>query len=586
MIKKLSLLLVTSCIALFLVSTANAETRTFIREYVYQASEVDSKISCRVISLEQVKRLLLEELGTYLESHTEITNFALTKDQVLTLTAGIVKTEIINENWDGNTLKYLLRAKMTVDPDSVLKYINDLRKDSQKTRELEELRQKADQALKEIDRLRKELEIAKGDKAKTAEYNEAIGELGSIDIIWNGIQRWTAGQFKEAAETLTEAIKLRPRYALTYVLRGYLYARMGNYDKAVEDSDQAIKLDAKSALAHTNRSYVAYRMGTFKKALEHANKAIELDPKFALAYVARGAAYWGLEDYQKVVDDADKAIELNPKIALAYVSRGAAYDKLGKNIRAYSDVRTAVDLDPKCPEAYIARGYVSLKLNNNDDAIKDFNKAIELDPYFPFSYINLAAVYIRQKNYTLALEKSNKAVELAPKYATAYLNRAIAGLGLGNYEQAINDMKKAVQLGNKMARNYQGFFTYSVEISKISSLEKSVIGSFNSVVGKNYVNDETLRVALNDKVIPSYSSYLSKLESISPQTEELRSLHNILIEGARLQNKGFEDMLTALRSSNRTEFKEANLEIQKAKEKIKEYSEKYKIMARDKATGK
>lgn len=586
MIRKLSLSLVTLCIALFLVSTANAETKTFVREYIYQASEVDSKISCRVISLEQVKRLLLEELGTYLESHTEITNFELTKDQVVILTAGIVKTEIINENWDGNTLKYLLRAKMTVDPDSVLKSINDLRKDSQKTRELEELRQKADKALKEIVRLRKELEIAKGDKVKTAEYNEAIGELGSIDIIWTGIQRWTAGQFKEAVETLTEAIKLRPRYALPYVLRGYIYARMGNYDKAVDDSNRAIELDAKSALAYTNRSYVDYRMGTFKKGLEHANKAIELDPKFALAYVARGAAYWGLEEYQKVVDDADKAIELNPKIALAYVSRGAAYDKLGKNIRAYADVRTAVDLDPKCPEAYIGRGYVSLKLNNNDEALKDFNKAIELDPYLPLSYINRAAVYLRLKNYSLALESSNKAVELAPKYALAYFNRALTSLGAENYEQAINDMRKAVELGNKTAKNYQDFFTYSVEIRKISSLEKSAIGSFNNVIGKNYVNDETLRVALNDKVIPSYLIYLSKLESISPQTEELRSLHNIMIEGVRLQNKGFEDMLSALRSANRTELKEANLKIQKGKEKIKEYGEKYKIIARDKATGK
>jgi hypothetical protein len=36
---------------------------TYQREYSYQASESDSKISCRTIALEQVKRLLLEELG-------------------------------------------------------------------------------------------------------------------------------------------------------------------------------------------------------------------------------------------------------------------------------------------------------------------------------------------------------------------------------------------------------------------------------------------------------------------------------------------------------------------------------------------
>ena len=49
-----------------------AETKVFIEEYTYQASEADSKILSRAIAFEQVKRLLLEKLGTYLESETEV----------------------------------------------------------------------------------------------------------------------------------------------------------------------------------------------------------------------------------------------------------------------------------------------------------------------------------------------------------------------------------------------------------------------------------------------------------------------------------------------------------------------------------
>jgi len=88
-------------LVLFIPGLASAQTQTFIKEYTYQASEVDSKVSSRAIALEQVKRLLLEELGTYIESHTEVTNFELTKDQITALTAGIVKTQIQNEKWDG-----------------------------------------------------------------------------------------------------------------------------------------------------------------------------------------------------------------------------------------------------------------------------------------------------------------------------------------------------------------------------------------------------------------------------------------------------------------------------------------------------
>ncbi|MDD3250407.1 MAG: hypothetical protein PHF23_08600, partial [Smithellaceae bacterium] len=71
---------------LFLPSLTAAETKTFIKEYTYQASDEDSKNSCRVISLREVKRLLLEELGTYLESETEVKDFQLTRDQITVLT--------------------------------------------------------------------------------------------------------------------------------------------------------------------------------------------------------------------------------------------------------------------------------------------------------------------------------------------------------------------------------------------------------------------------------------------------------------------------------------------------------------------
>ena len=65
-----------------------AASKVFEREYTYSASEADSKLTCRVIALEQVKRLLLEELGTYLQSLSEVKDGVLTKDEIVTLTAG------------------------------------------------------------------------------------------------------------------------------------------------------------------------------------------------------------------------------------------------------------------------------------------------------------------------------------------------------------------------------------------------------------------------------------------------------------------------------------------------------------------
>jgi len=118
-------------------STVYAKAVTFTKEYTFQASEADSKLSCRTIALEQVKRLLLEELGTYLESETEINTFQLTKDQITTLTAGIVSTEVKEERWDGKT--YWLRAQIIADPAEVAKSLDSLLREKEQTMPQEKL---------------------------------------------------------------------------------------------------------------------------------------------------------------------------------------------------------------------------------------------------------------------------------------------------------------------------------------------------------------------------------------------------------------------------------------------------------------
>jgi len=122
--------LLTILLLLFVSNPAHAGSKTFTMEYTYQASEQDSKVSCRTNALNQVKRLLLEELGTYLESHTEVKNFELTRDDIVSLASGIVKTKIIDEEWDGKN--YWIKAIVIADPDEVAKSIEKSRKSIRK----------------------------------------------------------------------------------------------------------------------------------------------------------------------------------------------------------------------------------------------------------------------------------------------------------------------------------------------------------------------------------------------------------------------------------------------------------------------
>ena len=107
-----------------------ADNKVFVREYYYQASETDSKISARTKALSEVKRLLLEELGVYMESYTnyitEDKNGDVSKDffrnEIKSLSAGITETRILDENWNG--IQYYVKAEIEADPTDVARKIS------------------------------------------------------------------------------------------------------------------------------------------------------------------------------------------------------------------------------------------------------------------------------------------------------------------------------------------------------------------------------------------------------------------------------------------------------------------------------
>lgn len=218
---------------LLLPCFAFAEVKIFEKEYTYQASEIDSKVTSRAIAVEQVKRLVLEELGTYLMAETEVRDFQITKDKVVMLTAGIVQTEILNEKWDGE--RYYLKARIKADPKEVAAAVDSLRKDTQKSKELEDVKKRADEAFKEIEKLKSELEAVKADKNKQKEYAKAADRLSAADWFGKGYQYYSNKEYDSAIEAYTSAIALNPNYVGAYNNRGAAYYMKGNMGRAISD---------------------------------------------------------------------------------------------------------------------------------------------------------------------------------------------------------------------------------------------------------------------------------------------------------------------------------------------------------------
>jgi tetratricopeptide (TPR) repeat protein len=338
-----------------LTNAVSAETKTFIKEYTYQASDEDSKISSRTIALREVKRLLLVELGTYLESQTEVKNFKLTKDQIVTLTAGIVQTELIDEKWNTGNFKYWLKAKITANPQDVIKSIDSLRKERAKVKELEELRKKSEELLKENKRLTKKLKTATGNAKQEAvqAYKRNIDNLSATEWIEKGYKLAESGNNTDAEKAFSKAIELNPQFAMAYYNRGKAYYNNGNTQQAIKDYDKSIELNPQDTDAYNNRGIAYHNIGNTQQEVEDFNKAIELNPQDAISYYNRGIAYHKRGNTQQAIKDYSKAIELNPRLAEAYNNRGVAHHKLGNIQRAIENFKIAARLGNKGAQDFL-----------------------------------------------------------------------------------------------------------------------------------------------------------------------------------------------------------------------------------------
>jgi len=169
-------------LTILLISTVTtlADTKEFVRDYTYIASDADSKISARKMAMQEVKRELLNEIGTHIYSRIDISENskgeADAKQEIRAITAGIVKVEVIEEKWDG--YKFYIKAKMAAAPKEILGRIKELASnDNENTR----LKGQLNQSTKAFEDLRLEMLALKKllDESKSQQEKQKVAQLYS-----------------------------------------------------------------------------------------------------------------------------------------------------------------------------------------------------------------------------------------------------------------------------------------------------------------------------------------------------------------------------------------------------------------------
>jgi tetratricopeptide (TPR) repeat protein len=190
-------------------------------------------------------------------------------------------------------------------------------------------------------------------------------------LAWNN-----KGEHERAIADCSEAIRLDPKFAAAYSLRGSIRMRQRDFDRAIDDYGEAIRIDPKLVSAYVNRGNVFRIKRQSDQALADLNEAIRLAPGNAAAYNSRGLVWMSKRDFDRAIADYDEAIKLAPRYAVAHQNRGIAWADKGQFDRAIADYDEAIRLDADFIGAYTNRGLAFQRKGEPDRARAEFETAL------------------------------------------------------------------------------------------------------------------------------------------------------------------------------------------------------------------
>jgi len=267
------------------------------------------------------------------------------------------------------------------------------------------------------------------------------------------------GQYNEALEACTQAIKLKSDCAEAYSNLGNIYVRLGKYEDVITASEKTIKLRPNFAEAYNNLGFAYGQLGRYDEAVAACSMAVKLKPYLAEAYCNLGASYNKLDRSIEAIQQCKEAIRLKPAYADAYFNLGTIYSKLGRYNQAADAYKQAVKIKPDSFDACFNLGVAYRRLGRYPEAVEAYRQALEIRPDLAEVHNDLGVTYGQLRWYEEAIKACSRAVNIKPDYADAYYNLGIAYLLSGQADLARRQFEVLKKLDSEQADRLLSFIS-------------------------------------------------------------------------------------------------------------------------------
>jgi tetratricopeptide (TPR) repeat protein len=239
----------------------------------------------RISAMAKAKREALEKAGTYIESLTVVKDSKVEKDEILALTAGVLKAEVISQKnyHTEDAFGIEIVVNVVVDTSVLEERVKKQLQDRTHLTQLKDTQKREKELLLRVAKLEEENKqlIAKNQSTEKLkkEFQQASQGLTAVDWFYKADALRDEGKYtdpQKAIEYLNNAIKLQPDLAEAYINRGVAYYDLGQYQRAIKDYSKAISLQPNAADAYNNRGAAYYFQDNNKLCCRDAQKACDL----------------------------------------------------------------------------------------------------------------------------------------------------------------------------------------------------------------------------------------------------------------------------------------------------------------------
>ena len=227
-------------------------------------------------------------------------------------------------------------------------------------------------------------------------------------------------KIKEALPHFSEALRIKPDFALAHIGLGNALMLQGKLAEAEGQFREAIRIGPPLPETYLGMGTLMQTRGKTDEGIAYLRKALEIDPSYPRTYLLLG----NLLSNQGKTDDAiayyRKAAEFDPDYSdAAHINLGIALRSRGKIPEAMAQYREAIRINPKNINAYINLGNILVEQGKTEDGIHQFREVLQIEPGNINALNRLGCALLLQGKTAEAVLHFRRVLSLQPHDATA-----------------------------------------------------------------------------------------------------------------------------------------------------------------------